>query len=322
MDQDADATPRTICALPPEMMARILAALRHGDFCRARSAHRCFHVHTVDEIWRGRRVHHWLRLSPETVCEAGRLDILTFLDARRRLPRRVHELLRLAVKQGHCAIVQFLASRHARSTEEQERALFDLDMLVDPHHIMREAVEHDNVDMVRIICECLGPPFCVRDAASLALELGKTVMACRLLAGADSKSVDAAVVLYKQATLIQCDRSDKSRLTEQMAALVASIHVDVVALVLLSIATEGIRHDPWNGSFHDVDPRSPLAPEAMTVRRRERCATAIRLIAGIEPRGMVNATLALAATLRAHDAGHFLCQAVYGSAPSCPEQQE
>lgn len=318
MDQGAGIAPRTICTLPPEMMARILAALRHGDFCRARSAHRCFHVHTADEIWRGRRVHHWLRLSPEAVCKAGRLDILAFLDARRRLPLRAHELLRLAVKHGHCAIVRFLASRHVPPTEEQER----LDMLVDPHHIMRAAVEHDNVDMVRALCECWGPPFCARNAASLALELGKTVVACRLLAGADSKSSDAAVVLYKQATLIRRNGPDKSRLTKQMAALVASIPVDVVALVLLSIATEGISHDPQDAPFQDVDPASPLAPEAMTARRRERCATAIRLIVGVEPHEMVNAALALAAALKAHDAGHFLCQAVHGGAPSCPEQQE
>lgn len=324
MDQDTDGALVTIRTLPAEMMGRILAALRHGDFCRARSAHQCFRIHTADEVWRGRRVHHWLRLSPETACKAGRLDILTFLDARRRLPLRVHELLRLAVKHGHCAIVQFLASRHMRLTKEQADALPSLDALIDPHDITRAAVERGDVDMTRALYECWGPPFCARDAISLALRADKTDMACRLMSEASTEDADVAVVLYGQALLIRCGGPDKTRLTKQMAALVASVSVHTVALTLLSIATDGIRPDPWSALPRDQDLASPVPPEASTTRRRERCAAAIRLIAATGPRKVVDAAVGIAATLKAHDAGRFLCQAVYGGASptTSPAEQQ
>ncbi|AVK76170.1 hypothetical protein pneo_cds_563 [Pandoravirus neocaledonia] len=309
MDRDVDAAFGTICALPAEMMARILDMLKHGDFCRARSAHRCFCVHTADEVWRGRRVHHWLRLSPEIVCKAGRLDILAFLDARHRLPLRAHELLRLAVKHGHCAVVRFLASRRERLTDMQERALPEQDRLIDPHDIVRIAIRRENVGMVRALCECWGPPFCLRVAISLALKMDKTQVARSLIDGSDEKDaiVLMAFLFYEQATLIRRDEDNAARRTDQLSVLTASAPANTIAMALLAIAMTGVRREPVDQQFWaDHDP--------VVARRRKRYADAIGLIASVMSRDVIDAALRLAAATEAHEAEQLLIQAIHDAA--------
>nr|UDO47528.1 ankyrin repeat protein [Pandoravirus massiliensis] len=295
--------PHNLCASCRDDRAHSRRAPTWRLLPRARCAHRCFRVHTVDEIWRGRRVHHWLRLSPEIVCKAGRLDILTFLNEHRRLPVRVYGALGLAIKHGHCSIMQFLGARHRRLANEQDRSSVDGHYaLIDPRDAMGVAIARDDVDMLRVLCTWWSPFFCTRDAIFAALKAGRPAMACSLACEADnSTGFHVTLMLYNQTRLVTRDKHDETRWMDQLRVLVARVPTDTLALALLSLATAGAGLDLNHGL---------LLPETSAVGRSERYATAIRLIAASAPCGVIDAALALAADAGAHEAGQFLVKAI------------
>lgn len=69
------------------MAIRVLNMLDNKDFCAARRAHRTFWVCNSPQSLQRRKERTWLRTSPERAAASGRVDVLRFLDRRRRIPR-------------------------------------------------------------------------------------------------------------------------------------------------------------------------------------------------------------------------------------------
>ncbi|AGO84408.1 Ankyrin repeat domain containing protein [Pandoravirus salinus] len=106
------ATPR-IADLPPEIVCAILGRLSNKDLVSARVAHRCFSVQET-ETTKTRRIHNvWLRTSPERACQAGRVDVLTYLYDHKRIPCTIF-LCDSAVRSGSVDMVHLVRERDAR----------------------------------------------------------------------------------------------------------------------------------------------------------------------------------------------------------------
>ncbi|AGO84508.2 hypothetical protein psal_cds_622 [Pandoravirus salinus] len=73
--------------LPPEMAARVLDMLGNRDLCAARLAHRTFWPSASPQSLQRRRKQTWLRTSAERAAALGRVDVLRFLQRRRRISR-------------------------------------------------------------------------------------------------------------------------------------------------------------------------------------------------------------------------------------------
>lgn len=243
-----------LLAMPPEAVAAILDRLGHADFCRARAAHRCFRVHSVDEVQRGRRVHHWLRLSPEAVCKAGRADILAFLYARKRVPRTAC-LVNAAASRGHADTVRVILDNH--STAEQRRLLCE--SADDPNEAMRSAVKRGDVNMVRALCDC-GIALNVRMAVDYASRQGHLELMRLAIASAGDDDSPVAVAVANEAVRATVDRSRKRDAHGPLPTLMACARRTTLVKALLSLAVAGASAQaraallsPIRANTHDVD---------------------------------------------------------------------
>lgn len=328
--------------MPPEAVAAILDRLGHADFCRARAAHRCFHVHSVDEVQRGRRVHHWLRLSPEAVCKAGRADILAFLYARKRVPRTAC-LVNAAASRGHADAVRVILANHG--TAEQRRRLCESGD--DPDEAMRSAVERGDVNMVRALCDC-GIALNVRTAAAIdhASRQGHLELMRFVVDSAGDNDSPIAAAVANEALRTTADRARKLGARDPLPVLVACArHTTLVkALLLLAVAGASaqaraallspVRANTYDTDGDDVeeddkeDTRTgtpihvDLALHDAGGRKREHgevgldtpphstFADAIARMIKQAPQGLAEEALALAATLSGREtAARFLAQA-------------
>ncbi|AGO82673.2 Ankyrin repeat domain containing protein [Pandoravirus dulcis] len=244
-----------LLTMPPEAIAAILDRLGHADFCRARAAHRCFRVHSADEVQRARRVHHWLRLSPEAVCKAGRADILAFLYARKRVPRTAC-LVNVAASHGHADTVRVILENH--STAEQRRLLCE--SADDPYEAMRSAVERGDANMVRALYDC-GIALNVRTAAAIdhASRQGHLELVRFVIDSAGDNDSPIAAAVANEAVWTTVDRSRKLGARDPLPVLMACArHTTLVkALLLLAVAGASAQARaalllPVRANTHDV----------------------------------------------------------------------
>ncbi|AVK77131.1 Ankyrin repeat domain containing protein [Pandoravirus macleodensis] len=98
--------------LPAEIMCHIIGALSDKDYWSARLAHRCFLVPESTQALDRRRRNRWLRASPERACAAGRIDVVTFLYDRKRIPATIN-LTDAALKSGDVDMVRLVRQRSA-----------------------------------------------------------------------------------------------------------------------------------------------------------------------------------------------------------------
>lgn len=334
LDRDAP-----LLAMPPEAIAAILDRLGHADFCRVRAAHRCFRVHSADEVQRGRRVHHWLRLSPEAVCKAGRADILAFLYARKRVPRTAC-LVNAAASRGHVDTVRVILENH--STAEQRRLLCE--SADDPNEAMRLAVERGDVNMVRALYDC-GIMLNVRTAAAIdkASRQGHLELMRFVIDSAGDNDSPIAAAVANEAVRATVDRSRKLGARDPLPVLVACArHTTLVkALLLLAVAGASAQAraallSPVRANTHDEgdideydqeDARAgtqihvDLALRDANEQKREHCgigfdtphgtfADAIACMVEQASQGLAEEALALAAALPGREAAaRFLARA-------------
>ncbi|AGO85161.1 Ankyrin repeat domain containing protein [Pandoravirus salinus] len=125
-----------IDTLPPEILCRVIDFLDAPSVCAARAAHRCFRVHTVQHVHRAVRDPAWLRMPIARVCQTGRVDILDFLYARKRIPLTLN-MLTIAVEGGHLDVVRLVYRRDQRHTE----------------CALTHAAKAGRLDMVQFLCE-------------------------------------------------------------------------------------------------------------------------------------------------------------------------
>ncbi|QBZ81494.1 ankyrin repeat domain containing protein [Pandoravirus celtis] len=91
--------------LPAELVALVLAHLGDRDFCRARAAHRCFHVDSPTGV--AKRLAPWRGCTtPEAFCAVGLIEALKVL-AERRVPMG-SDCIWTAVEHGHLGVLRFL----------------------------------------------------------------------------------------------------------------------------------------------------------------------------------------------------------------------
>ncbi|AGO85060.1 Ankyrin repeat domain containing protein [Pandoravirus salinus] len=92
-------------ALPAELVATIVSRLGDRDFCRARAAHRCFHVDSPAGV--AKRLAPWRdRKTPEAFCAVGLVEALVVL-AERHVPMGP-PCVWAAVEHGHLGVLRFL----------------------------------------------------------------------------------------------------------------------------------------------------------------------------------------------------------------------
>ncbi|AVK76108.1 Ankyrin repeat domain containing protein [Pandoravirus neocaledonia] len=96
--------------LPAEIVCLIVGSLSGKDHRSARLAHRCFAVRESARTLDRRRRDRWLRVSPERACAAGRIDVMTFLYDRNRVPRTL-DLTDAAVKSGDVDMMRLVRQR-------------------------------------------------------------------------------------------------------------------------------------------------------------------------------------------------------------------
>ncbi|AVK77190.1 hypothetical protein pmac_cds_502 [Pandoravirus macleodensis] len=96
--------------LPVEIRCRIMGFLPTADIPAARLAHRCLAIEE-SALARASREHAiWLRTSPERACALGRIDVVTYLYGRRRIPRTIN-LTAAAVRSGSMDMVNLVRQR-------------------------------------------------------------------------------------------------------------------------------------------------------------------------------------------------------------------
>lgn len=105
METGAAADGARLDGLPVELVAAIARRLGDRDLCRARAAHRCFHVDSVEAL--DRRACRWRgKTAPEEFCAVGIVEALEILRARGVLMGR--ECAREAALAGHVDVLDFL----------------------------------------------------------------------------------------------------------------------------------------------------------------------------------------------------------------------
>ncbi|AVK76065.1 hypothetical protein pneo_cds_458 [Pandoravirus neocaledonia] len=103
--------------LPVELRCRIMSFLPTPDIPAARLAHRCLAIEE-SALARASREHAiWLRTSPERACTLGRIDVVTYLYRRRRIPHTIN-LTTAAVLSGSMDMVKLVRQRCPLWNEE------------------------------------------------------------------------------------------------------------------------------------------------------------------------------------------------------------
>ncbi|AGO84318.1 hypothetical protein psal_cds_510 [Pandoravirus salinus] len=217
-----------ILVLPPEAMAAILDRLGHADFCRARAAHPCFRVHSANEVWQSRRVRHWLRLAPETVCKAGRADILAFLYARRRVPRAIR-LIESAAESGHTDVVRVILEDRRRQLAANPQGTGRTSQ-GDPHALIGEINTLRGGDGVTID---------IQDAIHRAARCGHADIVRVLIAECGDDDQPVVMALGQVALQRVPLNRRRDRVDDPVGLLVACAHQTTVAKALLALAIAG-----------------------------------------------------------------------------------
>nr|UDO47957.1 ankyrin repeat [Pandoravirus massiliensis] len=218
-------------SLPAEVLSVVLGFVTPRGLCSARAAHRCFHVHDIGQVHRRFRDPLWMRISLDRACRAGRVDIIEFLYARKRIPRTINAIM-VAVKAGNMNALCFVQQR---DTHSFSRAIFHaaqigrLDMVqflyerldhselsrlnaslwANGHGIMLDqAAEGGHLDVVRIVLS--HARYCDADAAINSALVNGRIDIVRAIIESDMPTWDAGLAFAMPCVMVKKKRSTSS----------------------------------------------------------------------------------------------------------------